>query len=74
MHGYVVLLPVPPYNQNSAFILEKKHVKKICKKHGINKQRFKKKKRFETVSRNWDFLKPNWSTPIFVNFSISLPT
>ena len=52
MHDYVVLLPVPPYNQNSAFILEKKHVKKICKKHGINKQRFKKKKRFETVSRN----------------------
>ena len=23
-----VLLPVPPYNQNSAFILEKNHVKK----------------------------------------------
>ena len=39
-----VLLPVPPYNQNSAFILEKNHVKKkkICKKPGINKQRFKK--------------------------------
>ena len=37
-----VLLPVPPYNQNSAFILEKNHVKKICKKPGINKQRCKK--------------------------------
>ena len=40
-----VLLPVPPYNQNSAFILEKDHVKKsIYKKPGINKQRLKKKK------------------------------
>ena len=39
-----VLLPVPPYNQNSAFILEKNHVKKkICKKPEINKQRLKKK-------------------------------
>ena len=40
----LILLPVPPYNQNSAFILEKNHVKKICKKLGINEQRFKKKK------------------------------
>ena len=39
-----VLLPVPPYNPNSAFILEKNHVKKkICKKPEINKQRLKKK-------------------------------
>ena len=40
-----VLLPETSYNQTSAFILEKNHVKKkkkICKKPGNNKQRFKK--------------------------------
>ena len=42
-HRVSVLLPEPPHNQNSAFILEKNHVKKICKKTGNNKQRFKKK-------------------------------
>ena len=31
-----VLLPEPLHNQNLAFILEKNHVKKICKKPGNN--------------------------------------
>ena len=48
-----VLLPVPPYNKNSAFILEKNHVKKkkICKKPGINKQRLKKKRNYSPERR-----------------------
>ena len=46
-----VLLPVPPYNSNSAFILEKNHVKKICKKPGINKQRLKKKKNYPKLNK-----------------------
>ena len=34
-----VHLPEPSHNQSSAFILEKNHVKKICKKPGNNKQK-----------------------------------
>ena len=40
----LILLPVPPYNQNSAFILEKNHVKKYVKNlELINKDLQKKK-------------------------------
>ena len=42
-----VLLPVPPYNQNSAFILEKNHVKKkkYVKNLELINNDFKKKKK-----------------------------
>ena len=39
----LILLPVPPYNQNSAFILEKNHVKKYVKNLELMNKDLKKK-------------------------------
>ena len=46
-----VLLPVPPYNQNSAFILEKNDVKKYVNNlELINKDKKKKKKTYQVAN------------------------
>ena len=51
-----VLLPVPPYNQNSAFILEKNHVKK--KKYVKNLELINKGLKKSTIKQGIEMTNP----------------